>query len=170
MQTTQASDSAILQPTSQPTILSQSSHPTALVFHLLFRTAALFIYLFCGWFGLNYVFTFVLIVILLALDFWTVKNITGRLLVGLRWWNQVNDDGTNTWVFESRESRVVNVVDSRMFWISLYLTPAVWAFFAFIVFLNPTNWQWLLVDIVAIVLNMANVVGYTRCEKVRTEL
>ena len=24
-----------------------------------------------------------------------------RLLVGLRWWNHVNEDGTNTWKFES---------------------------------------------------------------------
>jgi len=22
-----------------------------------------------------------------ALDFWTVKNVSGRLLVGLRWWS-----------------------------------------------------------------------------------
>lgn len=28
-------------------------------------------------------------VTLLAFDFWTVKNVSGRLLVGLRWWNKV---------------------------------------------------------------------------------
>ena len=44
--------------------------------------------------------------LLLAADFWTVKNITGRLLVGLRWWNKVNEDGTSEWVFESR--KVIN--------------------------------------------------------------
>jgi hypothetical protein len=38
---------------------------------------------------------------LLASDFWTVKNVTGRLLVGLRWWNNIKDDGENEWVFES---------------------------------------------------------------------
>ena len=26
----------------------------------------------------------------------------GRLLVGLRWWNDVKDDGSNVWVFESK--------------------------------------------------------------------
>ena len=45
------------------------------------------------------------VVLLLAADFWTVKNITGRLLVGLRWWNKVNDDGSSEWVFESRKVR-----------------------------------------------------------------
>jgi len=33
------------------------------------------------------------------------QNITGRLMVGLRWWNQVDDDGRSHWVFESRKVR-----------------------------------------------------------------
>ena len=28
--------------------------------------------------------------------------IVGRLLVGLRWWNYVDDDGVSHWVYESR--------------------------------------------------------------------
>ena len=27
----------------------------------------------------------------------------GRLLVGLRWWNNVDEDGKSQWVFESRK-------------------------------------------------------------------
>jgi hypothetical protein len=101
-----------------PSLLQQSAHPTALVFHLLFRSLAITIY-FLG-FGLTYVFSFVIIVILLAVDFWTVKNVTGRLLVGLRWWNEVDDSGTSTWVYESRpDNSNVNVVDSRVFWVSM---------------------------------------------------
>lgn len=42
---------------------------------------------------------------LLAADFWTVKNVSGRLMVGLRWWNKVNEDGSTEWVFESRKVR-----------------------------------------------------------------
>jgi Eukaryotic protein of unknown function (DUF846) len=30
------------------------------------------------------------------------KNVSGRLLVGLRWWNEVTDEGDN-WRFESLE-------------------------------------------------------------------
>jgi len=44
----------------------------------------------------------VLVVVLLSLDFWTVRNVSGRVLVGLRFWNQVDEDGTSFWVFESR--------------------------------------------------------------------
>ena len=31
---------------------------------------------------------------------WQVKNVTGRKLVGLRWWNEANDSGS-AWRFES---------------------------------------------------------------------
>lgn len=31
------------------------------------------------------------------------QNVTGRLMVGLRWWNQVDDDGRSHWVFEARK-------------------------------------------------------------------
>ncbi len=53
-----------------------------------------------------FVHIFLVIVLLLALDFWTVKNVTGRLLVGLRWWNKVDNDGTSTWMFESKKVSV----------------------------------------------------------------
>ena len=32
-----------------------------------------------------------------------VKNVAGRILVGLRFWNQVDEDGESYWVFESRD-------------------------------------------------------------------
>lgn len=44
-----------------------------------------------------------LVVVLLALDFWTVRNVSGRTLVGLRFWNQVDEDGSSYWVFEHRD-------------------------------------------------------------------
>jgi len=37
------------------------------------------------------------------MNFWTVKNITGRLLVGLRYWNYVDKTGNNHGIFESRK-------------------------------------------------------------------
>lgn len=39
------------------------------------------------------VITFIFVIILSALDFWTVKNVTGRLLVGLRWWSDYDEKG-----------------------------------------------------------------------------
>ena len=39
------------------------------------------------------VITFILVTVLGAIDFWTIKNISGRLLVGLRWWSEVDEKG-----------------------------------------------------------------------------
>lgn len=39
-----------------------------------------------------------------AFDFWTVKNITGRLLVNLRWRTEIDDFGQEKWIYESDES------------------------------------------------------------------
>merc|ERR1719335_386286 len=75
-----------------------------------------------------YVSTFILVTIFAALDFWTVKNITGRILVGLRWWNHVRDDGSSEWVFESNpQESSVNHIDRNVFWVLVYAWPLLWA-------------------------------------------
>ncbi|CAG8445659.1 1898_t:CDS:2 [Ambispora gerdemannii] len=99
-----------------------------------------------------------------AFDFWTVKNVTGRLLVGLRWWNEIQEDGSNVWMFESRDpSRPVNQTDARVFWISLYVTFVAWIICG--ILLGIFNAKWFLLIVVALVLNFANVLGYTQCDK-----
>ncbi|KAF7705725.1 hypothetical protein HF521_021011 [Silurus meridionalis] len=82
---------------------SKIKHPVASFFHLFFRIGAILIYLLCEFLSSSFIACMVSIILLLSCDFWTVKNITGRLLVGLRWWNQVDEDGNSHWVFESRK-------------------------------------------------------------------
>ena len=107
--------------------ICKSQHPVAAFFHLAFKSAACLLYVFGGWFGVDYVTDFVLSVLLLAFDFWTVKNVTGRLLVGLRWWVHVNpDNGGNEWVFESNAGVQVPTLDYRIFWWALYAAPFSW--------------------------------------------
>jgi hypothetical protein len=141
--------------------LSLASHSEPAVF---FKAAAVFTYLFCTWFSENFVLTFVLCVLLLAFDFWTVKNVTGRLLVGLRWWNEVDEDGSSKWVYESKPAtRKIHPADSLVFWGTLYATPIVWIVL-FLTGLSGLKIQWLLVVVVALVLNVANVLGYWKCQ------
>ena len=40
----------------------------------------------------NFVIIFVITVLLAALDFWVVKNVSGRILVGLWLWYKINDE------------------------------------------------------------------------------
>ena len=138
-----------------------SKHPKARFFHLFFKIAALCTYLFAATiFGDNFILIFVACILLLAFDFWTVKNITGRLLVGLRWWNEIKDDGSNVWIYESKPNALkISNKDSSLFWWTLYLFPVIWFFLA-IIAIATFELQWLVVDLVAITLNSANLIGY----------
>ena len=50
------------------------------------------------------VMIFIITMLLLAADFYYLKNIAGRRLVGLRWWNEVDtNSGDSHWVFESQD-------------------------------------------------------------------
>ena len=75
------------QPTGSVVLTGARVQALALLSFLLSRV------LFSG----SYVVTFVFVTILSALDFWTVKNVSGRLLVGLRWWNTIDDAGESKW-------------------------------------------------------------------------
>lgn len=68
--------------------------------------SALVFYVLCSWFLQTFVIQFVVTVFLVALDFWTVKNVSGRILVGLRWWNEVDEQGKSVWHFESLDQQV----------------------------------------------------------------
>lgn len=139
-------------------------HRTTVFFHLFFRSMALLSYLFCSWFSASFVMDFVVIVMLLAFDFWTVKNVSGRLLVGLRWWNKVKEDGTTEWIFESKAGRTVHPGEERIFWWSLYLYSITWVLFAAICILKLA-FGYFMLTAVALSLNVSNVVGYTYCSK-----
>jgi len=79
------------------------------------------------------------------MDFYYLKNIAGRRLVGLRWWNEVDaNTGDGRWVFESAdpETRDINATDKRFFWLALYAQPVLWVLLA-IVALVSLEFIWL---------------------------
>ncbi|XP_066594963.1 uncharacterized Golgi apparatus membrane protein-like protein CG5021 isoform X2 [Prorops nasuta] len=137
-------------------------HPYVTAFHLVFRIAAIVVYMLCGLYSKSFIASFVTVVLLLSMDFWTVKNITGRLMVGLRWWNYVDDNGKSHWVFESRKNRI-NPTEARIFWLALILCPAMWGIL-FLIALFGLNLKWLLLVCIAIILNGANLYGYIKCK------
>ena len=73
---------------------------------LLFQAGALAFYILSSLFFSSFVIIFVVTVFLAALDFWVVKNLSGRILVGLRWWNEIDDMGESVWKFESLDQEV----------------------------------------------------------------
>lgn len=151
-------------------VLRQSSHPTVAVVHVAFKLAAIASYLIIGFFTKQFVVQFVVTVTLLAFDFWVVKNVTGRLLVGLRWWHELAEDGVSQqWRFETIPDREnLNITDGRIFWWTLYFSPLVWILLGVVCILKM-NISYLIMVVIALVLNGANIFGYYKCNKDATE-
>jgi len=151
-------------------LFKRSSHPTAALFHVLFKSLAIFFYFFSSLFTDSFVMVFVVCVILMAFDFWTVKNISGRLMVGLRWWNDVAEDGTSTWRYESIDDQSqVSRADYVIFWYSMYLAGITWAIFAFFAVLKLSV-EWFLVCGVSLVLVWSNIYGFWNCSSERARV
>ncbi|KAK9673367.1 hypothetical protein RND81_12G163100 [Saponaria officinalis] len=154
-----------MDPMQQPT--ENYSNPNTCFFHVLFKGAALAFYILSALFINNFVIIFVVTVFLSALDFWVVKNVSGRILVGMRWWNEIDDLGESVWKFESLDQESLarmNKKDSWLFWWSLYLTAAAWIILA-IFSLIRLQADYLLVVAVCLSLSLANIIGFTKCRK-----
>jgi hypothetical protein len=54
-------------------------HPVAVFVHICFRAMAILTYILCEYFSSSFITNFIVIVLLLSMDFWTVKNVTGWL-------------------------------------------------------------------------------------------
>ena len=142
--------------------LSHATNPGIVLFTLLFKTLAIVSFLFLGIFGFSDALVFIIVVILNAFDFWFVKNVSGRILVGLRWWNEVRDDGTEVWIFESDHEKRATSIDTTLFWTSLYIAPLFWAIFL-IIELIGLSLMWFLVCLISFVLTFSNTIGYYKC-------
>ncbi|KAL8433458.1 hypothetical protein Efla_001276 [Eimeria flavescens] len=78
----------------------------------------------------DFVVTFVLTLVLLSLDFWTVKNVSGRKLVGLCWRQRVAADGSAKWVFQKAAAyRRAASLDFRVFWGGVVVWALMWVAF-----------------------------------------
>jgi len=136
--------------------------PVAGLFHVLFKGGALLMY-FTGEWWTSYITVFVLVVLMCAFDFWVVKNVTGRVMVALRWWNDIKEDGSNEWVFEAGDPNAVDAFDSRFFWTAQMVYTGVWVLFVLTALMG--KWSHIPLAGIALTLAFANTIGYIKCSK-----
>lgn len=156
--------------------LKESSHPSALFFYIFFRLSPIFMYLFGNLVLMlvtkesRFILHFIVLILLVSADFWNVKNISGRLLVGLRWWNETSlkeglVDFENVWVFETADpNRYINPIDSKVFWALLYIQPVLWIILAIMALLK-FELLYLLLIAISLSLSLTNAVAFTKCDK-----
>ena len=63
-----------------------ASHPCICLFTFIFKIAAFVIYIIISFFTNQKGLIYLSVILLGSVDFWITKNISGRFLVGLRWW------------------------------------------------------------------------------------
>ncbi len=144
--------------------LSHANHPGIVFFTLFFKSLAIVVFLFFGIFGVPDSLLFIFVVILNSLDFWFVKNVSGRILVGLRWWNEVKEDGSEEWKYESSQEVKSKSIDTTVFWMSLYIAPGFWGVFL-ILELIGLKLMWFLSCLIGFILTFSNTFGYYKCSK-----
>lgn len=160
------------------------------MFHVVFKIAAVAVYLFGGFFFHEaFIGIYVALILLVSMDFWTVKNVTGRLMVGLRWWNFIDDEGNSHWVFENKHAKSdsdKSLTDARptssdaaLFWAALTVAPVLWFFLLLVAlfrlniqyFVSPhpfpvlhtSHFGWQMIVALALILSSSNLYGYIRC-------
>lgn len=84
-----------------PGVISSASSPTTAAVHIILKIAIVAVYLIMPFITSTFNVLMV-VVIAAAIDFWIVKNLAGRLLVGLRWWIDFDERGEETWKFECK--------------------------------------------------------------------
>jgi len=140
-------------------------HPISVFFHLFFKVAAVIVYFVVAWMSGSFTLVFILVILCMMADFWTVKNVTGRLLVGMRYWNEVREDGSNEWFFESLEGqRKISKIEAAIFWVALLGFPIVWVLLT-ILAVFEFDVLYLVITLIAFILCCPNIYGYLRCAK-----
>lgn len=83
--------------------------------------------------------------------------------MGLRWWSEINEDGSEEWIFESMgDDWAENPVNSKVFWMGMYAAFGLWLVFAFVA-LFSLNISGMTISSVCAMLTFINLMGYQRC-------
>lgn len=145
----------------------KSSHPLVLSLHILGKAAPIVFYL-IGSLFMSFTAQFITVLLLLAVDFYLTKNINGRKLVQLRWWYDSSNSKESPLTFESYKAYApgppINPIDSRLFWWSLYASPALWVVFG-ILCIFQLKFLYLILIVLAVCLTGWNLHGFRDCDK-----
>ena len=149
--------------------IKKSKSPQVALMTVSLKLLALIIFLFFNIFTSNEALVMIIVISLIAADFWYTKNISGRILVGLRWWNNYDaNTQENTWKFESKNEIKEPNIDRKTFWFSLYGFAGIWLIL-FIWECIMFNFNWAFLCLISLVISGTNVYGFFRCSKVQQQ-
>lgn len=160
----------ILKPNEEVTITNfyeKSSHPTISLISVILKLSSIISFIILSIFTSNDALIMIIVILLGASDFWMTKNITGRLLVGLRWYNLLKiETNQEIWVFESKNEIKETNADRVTFWTSLYAYNIIWIIL-FIWELIRLNFVWSSICFILCIFAFTNTYGFFRCSKIQ---
>ena len=113
--------------------MGRPSNTMVVILHTVFKLSAFIIYLCASILTSSFIACFITVMILLSADFWIVKNLSGRLLAGLRWWSVVTEDGELVWQYESwtlEQRQLAQRGETTYFWVTMIGSQILWTFLA----------------------------------------
>lgn len=91
------------EPMTMANFYKKTSSPVVALTSVIIKLSAVISFILLSLFTDNEAIVMLVVILIGAADFWFTKNITGRVLVGLRWWNQIKKETKEeVWIFESK--------------------------------------------------------------------
>ncbi|SCO93983.1 golgi apparatus membrane protein TVP23, putative [Plasmodium malariae] len=151
--------------------LHNTKHPYICIAHVSFKILSVLLY-FIGPYIFrsekskenDFIITFAITLFLVSLDFYLVKNITGRFLVKMIWWIDSNEDYSNKIVFQTSEESLLNSVNKKVFWYALYINFSIWLMQA-IQMLMSFQICWFMLCFLCVFLSFCNLYNFWKCSK-----
>ena len=160
----------ILGPNEEVTITNfykKSSNPLVALITVILKLSSIVCFFLLSIFISNDALIMIIIILLGAADFWMTKNISGRILVGLRWYNLLKiETNQEIWRFEGKNEIKEANADRVTFWTSLYLYNLIWIFL-FIWELIRINFVWSFICLILCILALTNTYGFFRCSRIQ---
>lgn len=143
----------------------QESRPWICLLHIIFKLIVMFLYMFMGLIVTSTLTNFLTCFLCIIFDFWITKNISGRLLVGMRWWSELetDEDGNPKMTFESFDVDMnFHTFDVNIFWWGMFMSAVFWSFM-FVGKLLSFNFLWGMLTFIGMVLSTSNLLAYYQC-------
>ncbi len=145
----------------------KSSYPLIALITVILKLSSIISYFILSLFISNEALIMIIIILLGSADFWMTKNISGRILVGLRWYNLLKiETNQEIWRFEGKNEIKEANADRVTFWTSLYLYNLIWIFL-FLWELIRINFVWSFICLILCILAFTNTYGFFRCSSLQ---
>jgi hypothetical protein len=144
--------------------IKHAGHPGVCIVTILFKLSSITCFILLSILVDSTALVYLVVILLASFDFWVTKNVAGRRLVGLRWWNEVKDDGTEVWIYESKNEVKEANADSRIFWTCTYASAIAWAII-FIWDIISFKWIWAIIAFICFLFAGTNLYGFFKCSK-----